>query len=469
VRTATAGYTSRPWQTPEPEPVHVPQRSPADLAIRARWILPVEPAGQVLEEHALLVRGGRIVALVPSDQLAPGDALQVVDRPEHALIPGLVNAHTHAAMCLLRNLSASLGLDDWLRKLVWPLEARLVDEQFVADGTELAIAEMLLGGITCFADMYYFPEVAARVAAGAGIRAAIGLPMLEQPTTWAQDLDECLARSLRLSDEYRADPLIETLFCLHSPSATSDASLKRVRTLADQLQAQVMIHLLESSTERERVERKHGRGPFERLQDAGLVNDLLIAVHCVQANAHEIEALAVSGASVVHCPASNLRLASGIAPLAEMRLAGLNVGLGTDGAASNDSLDILGEARLAALLAAGVTRNAAVLTPHDALEMATLAGARALGLADRTGSLVTGKWADIACLRLTGPEATPHHDIAAAVVHAAGRSAVTDTWVAGRALVADGRLARMNASDVIERARRWVPRVLAATDAIAGQ
>jgi 5-methylthioadenosine/S-adenosylhomocysteine deaminase len=447
----------------------VPQQPPADLAIKARWILPVEPACGVLEDHAVLVRGGRIVCLLPSNRLKPGDALQVLDRPEHVLIPGLVNAHTHAAMSLLRNLSGGLGLDDWLRELIWPLEARLVDEQFVTDGTELAIAEMLLGGITCFADMYYFPEVAARAAAAAGIRAAIGLPMIEQPSAWAQDFDEYLARSLELSDQYRADPLIDTLFCLHSPSATSDSSLERVRTLADQLQTPVMIHLLESPTERDRVRNKHGSGPLERLAAAGLVNDLLIAVHCVQANAHEIELLAQSGASIIHCPGSNLRLGSGIAPLAGMRAAGLNVALGTDGAASNDALDVLGEARLAALLAGGVTGDAATVSPHAALEMATLAGARALGLGDRTGSLVAGKWADIACMRLSDPQAVPHHDVAATVIHAAGRMAVTDTWVAGRALVTDGRLVRMNASQTIERARHWAPRVLAARDLIAGQ
>jgi 5-methylthioadenosine/S-adenosylhomocysteine deaminase len=230
-----------------------------------------------------------------------------------------------------------------------------------------------------------------------------------------------------------------------------------------------MIHLLESRTERERTERKHGSGPLERIEAAGLVNDLLIAVHCAQANAHEIELLAAAGTTVVHCPASNLRLGNGIAPLAEMRAAGINVALGTDGAASNDSLDLLGEARLAALLAAGSTGDASALTPHQALEMATLAGARALGMADRTGSLVAGKWADIACLRMSCPQAAPYHDLAAAIVHSAGRTAVTDTWVAGRALVTDGRLVRMHGSQVIERARCWAPRVLAAMDAIAGQ
>lgn len=447
----------------------MPHHVPADLAIRARWILPVEPSGQVLEHHTVLVRGGRVDSVVPSARLGNDDAVEVVDRPEHVLIPGLVNAHTHAAMSLLRNIAADLDLDNWLRKRIWPIEARLVDEQFVADGTELAIAEMLLGGTTCFADMYYYPEVAARVAARSGIRACIGLPVLEQPTAWARDLDEYLARSLDLRDEYRADPLIETLFSVHSPASTSDTSLARLRTLADQLQASVMIHLLESPSERQRVQRKFAMGPLERLQTAGLVTDLLIAVHCVQASAAEIELLAAAGSSVVHCPASNLRLASGIAPVTEMRLAGINVALGSDGAASNDSLDLLGEARLAALLASGISGNAAALTPHAALEMATLAGARALGLAERTGSLLPGKWADIACLKLSGPQVVPHHDVATAVVHSAGRAAVTDTWVAGRPLVSGGRLTRIDAVELISRARRWQPTILATLDTIAGQ
>jgi 5-methylthioadenosine/S-adenosylhomocysteine deaminase len=447
----------------------VPPTTPADFAIKARWVIPIEPEAALLDDHAVLVRGGRIDRLVPARDLSPRDAMEVIDRPEHVLIPGLVNAHTHAAMSLLRNVAGGMNLDSWLRQRIWPLESRLVDERFVADGTELAIAEMLLGGITCFADMYYYPDVAAQAAARAGMRATIGLPVLEQPTAWAQDIDEYLSRSLALRDEYRDDPLITTMFALHSPAATRDPTLVRIRTLVDQLQAPVMIHLLETPAERERELRRHGRGPVERLEDAGLVNDLLIAVHCVHATMHELERLAAAGASVVHCPASNLKLASGIAPLLEMRRAGVNVALGTDGAASNDSLDLLAEARLAVLLAAGVSGDAAALAPGSALEMATLAGARALGLADQIGSLSAGKWADMACLRLAGPAIEPRHDVVAAILHSAGRAAVTDTWVAGRRLVHDGRLTRIDAQELGQRARLWSPRVLAAMDSLAGQ
>lgn len=452
-----------------PDSSNVPDPRTADYAIKARWIVPIEPAGTLLEDHALLIRHGRIAALVPATQLTDWTVSETLDRPEHALIPGLVNAHTHAAMTLLRNAAGGLALDPWLRKRIWPLEASLVDARFVEDGTELAVAEMLLGGVTCFADMYYFPDVAARVAARTGMRAAIGMPVLEQSSSWAQDVDEYLERGLALRDQYRDDPLVETLFVLHTPSSTQDRTLSRIRTLADQLQARVMTHLLESPTDRDRETRRHGRGPLERLGDAGLVNDLLVAVHCVQVNMAEIEGLAGAGAGVVHCPSSNLKLASGIAPVFAMRQAGVRLALGTDGAASNDSLDILAEARLAALLAAGTTGDPCAITSAEALELATLGGASVLGLSEQTGSLRPGKWADVTCLRLTGPAVDPCNDVPTAIVHSAGRAAVTDTWVAGRHLVADGRLTRINVQELGRRAREWRPRVLAASRAIAGQ
>jgi 5-methylthioadenosine/S-adenosylhomocysteine deaminase len=441
----------------------------ADFAVRARWILPVDPPGSVLEQHAVIVRGGRIVAVTADDEVPHWSVGEILERPRHALIPGLVNTHTHAAMTLLRNAACGLPLDDWLRQRIWPLEARLVDERFVEDGTTLAIAEMLLAGVTCFADMYFHPDVAARVAAHHGMRACIGLPVLETPSSWAADLDEYLDRGLRLRDAYRDDPLVDTLFVLHSPISTSDAALARVRTLADQLQAPVMTHLLESPTDRGREEHKHGRGPLQRLAAAGLVNDLLIAVHGVHLNTAEVEQLSEAGSTVVHCPASNLKLAAGIAPLHQLRCAGVRVALGTDGAASNDALDVLGEARLAALLAAGTTGEAGALPPHEALHLATLAGAQSLGLGEITGSITPGKWADLVALRLDAPGVQPLHDIAAAIIHSAGRDAVCDTWVAGRRLVADGCLTRLSARDLAGRAGAWRPRVVAAMQAIAGQ
>lgn len=432
----------------------------ADTVVHARYVLPMEPAGTLLEQHAVVIRAGRIVGVLPSER-ARRDYLadEVIERGAHALLPGLVNAHTHAAMNLLRGAVGGQRLDDWLRSTIWPVEARLVDEEFVRTGTTLAIAEMLLSGVTCFADMYYFPDVAARAAAGCGIRAQVGLPVVESQTAWGGNIDEHLARGLELHDACLDDPLVGTLFALHSPSLTQDTTLARVRTLADQLQVPVMIHLLESPAERPREQRRHGMGPLERLERAGLVNDLLIAVHCVQATEAELERLAGAGAAVIHCPASNLKLGSGIAPLRQMLGLGLTVGLGTDGAASNDSVDVLGECRLAALLAAGASGDPAALPPDRALALATRGGARALGLEEHTGSITPGKWADLACVALSGPMVEPVHDVAATIVHAAGRARISDTWVAGRHLVADGRLTRLDAPALLEEVRAMASRV----------
>ncbi len=436
------------------------QPTAADTVVHARYVLPMEPPGTVLEHHSVVVHAGRVLGVLPTgDARRLHAAVETVERSHHALLPGFVNAHTHAAMNLLRGATGGQKLDDWLRRTIWPAEARLVDEEFVRIGATLAIAEMLLSGITCFGDMYYLPEVTARAAAAAGMRARVGLPVVEGETAWGSGIDEHLARGLALHDELLEEPLVGTLFALHSPSLTQDATLARVRTLADQLQIPAMIHLLESPAERSREQRRHGTGPFERLERAGLVNDLLIAVHCVHASAAEIERLARAGAAVVHCPASNLKLGNGIAPLPQMLLAGLTIGLGTDGAASNDALDMLGECRLAALLAAGVSGEPGLLPPHRALALATLGGARALGLAEQTGSIAQGKWADLACIDLDGPCVEPVHDVAAAIVHAGGRASVTDTWVAGRRLVADGRLLRMDVDALLAEARSFAPRV----------
>ncbi len=436
------------------------QPTAADAVVHARYLLPMEPPGTVLEHHSVVIHGGRVLRVLPTEEARRlYAAVDTVERTHHALLPGFVNAHTHAAMSLLRGAAGGQKLDDWLRRTIWPAEARLVDDEFIRAGAVLAIAEMLLSGITCFGDMYHLPEVTARAAAACGMRARVGLPVVEGRTPWGNGIDEHLARGLALHDELLEDPLVGSLFALHSPGLTRDATLARVRTLADQLQIPVMIHLLESPEERSREQRRHGVGPLERLERAGLVNDLLIAVHCVQASAAEIDRLAHAGAAVVHCPVSNLKLGNGIAPLSQMLLAGLTIGLGSDGAASNDSLDVLGECRLAALLAAGVSGEPGLLPPHRALALATLGGARALGLAEQAGSVAAGKWADLTCIDLSGPCIEPAHDVAAAIVHAGGRGRVTDTWVAGRRLVAEGRLVRLDVDALLAEVRSFAPRV----------
>jgi len=446
----------------------MPSSTPCDLLIHARWVVPVEPRGAVLEDHSIVVRAGRIEAILPRAQASAISARQVIERPTHAVLPGFVNAHTHAAMTLLRGAATGLPLEPWLRRQVWPLESRLVDADFVRDGTEQAIAEMLLGGTTCFADMYFFPEVVAQVVSDVGMRAAVAVPVLDVPTAWAATMDEYLDKGLRLADEYRGHPLIQTFFALHSPALSTDATLARVRTLADQLDAPVMIHLLESVDDASRERARHGIDPVGRLERAGLVNNLLVAVHCVHLDEQGIRRFADAGASVVHCPTSNLKLASGIAPVAAMRAAGLNVALGTDGSASNDRLDMLGEARLAALLAAGATGDAAAVRSAEALEMATLAGARAMGLETGIGSLVPGKWADLCCMDLGRVPVQPVNDVLESVLHSASRSDVSDVWVAGRQLVEDGALLRIDTASLQARTNRWQSRVVTALNSLPG-
>jgi len=437
----------------------------ADFLISARWIIPVEPHGVVLENHALAVRGGRIVALEDADQAARRFAGATrLDRPNHVLLPGLVNAHTHAAMTLFRGLADDLPLSEWLGEHIWPAEARWAGPEFVRAGTELAVLEMLRSGTTCFNDMYFFPDQAAQAAITQGIRAAVGMILIEQPTLWASNIDEYFDKGLAVHDQFRSHPLLSTSFAPHAPYTVSDEPLQRVRKLADELDVPVHMHVHETAHEVATAVSEQGRRPLARLAELGLVNSALAAVHMTQLTGQEIDALAAAGASVVHCPESNLKLASGFCPVARLLAAGVNVALGTDGAASNNDLDLLGEMRTAALLGKAVAEDAAVVAAPDALAMATLNGARALGLANEIGSLVPGKAADFICVDMQRPATTPVYNPLSQVVYAASRDQVSDAWVAGEWLLADGQFTRAAAAEVMVRATAWRDRVVSGND-----
>ena len=436
-----------------------------DTLIHAAWIIPVEPDGRVLGEHSLAIHEGRIVALLPTVEARRRyRGATEIERPAHALIPGLINAHTHAAMTLLRGLADDLPLMDWLQHHIWPAEARWVSEEFVQDGTELAIAEMLRSGTTCFNDMYFYPEVTARAAAAAGMRATVGLILIDFPTRYAGDADDYLAKGLALHDTYRHHPLIGTAFAPHAPYSVSDAPLARVRVLADELDIPVHMHVHETAHEAEQAVAQQGRRPLARLQELGLVSPSLLAVHMTQLTDAEITQCAAAGVHVVHCPESNLKLASGFCPVQRLQQAGVNVALGTDGAASNNDLDMLGELRSAALLAKAVSGDASALPAYQALRMATLNGAIALGLGDQIGSLVPGKWADVCAIRLDELESTPLYEPLSQIVYASGRHQVTDVWVAGEHLLKGRVLTRLDETDILARARQWQAR-LGAPDA----
>jgi len=437
---------------------------PVDTLVTARWVIPVEPDERVLGHHAVAIRAGRIVAVLPADEArARFDAAEVLDRPHHVLMPGLVNAHTHAAMVLLRGRAENLLLGPWLRSAIWPLERRWVDPEYVRDGTELAIAEMLRGGVTCFSDDHLWPEVVAQAAAELHMRASVGLVVTEAATSWATTADEYIDRGMHLRDQYHGDPLIATHFAPHAPYSVSDATLARVRRLADELDLPVAIHLHENAWEVEQSVQKSGRRPLARLAALGLASPQLVAVHMTQVDEQDLDTLAEAGASVVHCPESNLKLGNGVCPLPRLLGRGIRVALGTDGAASNNDLDVLGEARTAGLLASGVSASPGTLVASDLLRMATLEGARVLGLGETTGSLVPGKWADLCCLDLRQPRSWPVNEVPAAVVYAASSQQVTDAWVAGRRLLADRALIYLDEDDVLARAAAWRDRLDATT------
>jgi 5-methylthioadenosine/S-adenosylhomocysteine deaminase len=434
-----------------------------DSLLHARWIVPVEPDGLVLEHHSLAIHEGRILDLLPTPQAEQRYQADSVTRlPEHLLIPGLVNAHTHAAMSLLRGLADDLHLMDWLQHHIWPAEARWVNEEFVHDGTQLAIAEMLRGGTTCFNDMYFFPDVAARVSAACGMRATVGLIIIDFPTAWADDADEYLAKGLALHDAYRNHPLIGTAFAPHAPYTVSDPPLQRIRVLADELDIPVHMHVHETAYEVQQAVAATGQRPLARLQALDLVSPSLLAVHMTQLQDEEIAQLAAAGARVVHCPESNLKLASGFCPVQQLDQAGVVVALGTDGAASNNDLDMLGEMRSAALLAKAVAGDASALPAHRVLRMATLHGAMALGRAHEIGSLEVGKWADLAAVRMDELETQPLYDPVSQLVYAASRHQVSDVWVAGRQLLRERVLTTLDEAAILRSACAWQAKIAAA-------
>lgn len=435
----------------------------ARFVVHARWVIPVEPTGRVLHHHAVAVQDGRIVAVLPDaaarEQFADWPR---VERPRHALIPGLVNAHTHAAMTLLRGLADDLPLMPWLQQHIWPAEQRFVGPAFVRDGSALAVAEMLKAGITCFADMYFFGEETAQVAATAGMRAVIGLIAIDFPSAYASDADDYLRRGLALHDAWRGHPLIRTAFGPHAPYTVSDAPLKQIAMLAEELDLPVQIHLHETAHEVAESESRHGVRPLERLAGLGLLTPHLVGVHATQLLAGEIGSLAAAGASIVHCPESNMKLASGTCPLPALLAAGVNLAIGTDGAASNNDLDLLGELKTAGLLAKLASGDAAAAPAPALLHMATLGGARALGLDDDIGSLVPGKAADLVALDLSAPHCQPVYDPISQLIYAAGRDAVSDVWVAGRQLLRDGRFTALDVDAILARAADWGERIAAA-------
>ena len=433
-----------------------------DLLIEAEWVIPVQPHGLVLADHAVAVDRGRIVAILPqAEALRYCRPRQTVSRPGHALLPGLMNLHAHSPMSLMRGLADDLPLMRWLHEHVWPVEAKFVGAEFVRDGVRLAAAEMLRGGTTLVNENYFFPEVAAATYAEIGMRAAIGLPIIEFPSAWAQTIDEYFDKCLAVHDAVRGNARQITTLAPHAPYTVSDQSFERIRVLSDQLDIPVHLHLHETQFEVEDAFSRTGERPIARLRRLGLLNPHLLAVHMTALNDSEIAQCAEAGVSVAHCPESNLKLASGFCPVEKLRRAGINVALGTDGCASNNDLDMFGELRTAALLAKAVAADASALDAASALRMATWCGARALGIDAEVGSIEVGKAADLITLKLDQFDTLPIYNAISQVVYASNRRDVRDVWIEGVRKLDDGQLLDFDVAELAQMARGWGDRIRA--------
>jgi 5-methylthioadenosine/S-adenosylhomocysteine deaminase len=431
-----------------------------DTLIHARWIIPVEPESVTYEHHTLVIDSSKIIDLLPTGlakQKYQGTTTENLEN--HALLPGLINCHTHAAMTLMRGIADDLPLMDWLQNHIWPLEHKWMSEAFVRDGTDLAIAEMILGGTTCFNDMYFFPDVVAQQAIHLGIRAKVGMIVIDFPSVWAQNSEEYIEKGLALHEQLRLSDLCSTAFAPHAPYTVADEPLQKIRTLADELELPIHMHVHETLHEVEQAQAQTGQRPLQRLHELGLLNPLLIAVHMTQLSDGEISLFAGSGAHIVHCPESNLKLASGFCPVAKCLAAGINVALGTDGAASNNDLDMFGEMRTAALLGKAVAGDASAIPAMTALRMATINGAKALGLDNEIGSLSIGKAADVIAIDLMHLETQPLYCPVSQIVYAASRQQVTDVWVAGRRLLKQRQFTTINNDELKIKIAEWQQRL----------
>lgn len=432
-------------------------------ALLPRWVVPVVPEGHVLEDHAVVIDGGRIAAVIPTDDLeARYPGAERIELPERVLIPGLINMHTHSAMALLRGLADDLPLMRWLHENIWPAEKIIMGPDYVRAGTRLAMAEMLRAGTTCFNDHYFFPDVTAEAAVSAGMRSVIGMPVIGFPTPWAETEDEYFRRGLEVHRRFADEPMAGISFVPHAPYSVGDDAFRRIARLAEELDIVVHLHLLEAPGEIESSREEHGLHPLDRLETLGLLGPRLLAVHMTQIGPADIPRLARAGVHVVHCPDSNMKLASGICPVAALDAGGVNVCIGTDGAASNNDLSLLAEMRQTALLAKVSSGNPEAIPAARALSMATINGARALGMEAEIGSIEVGKQADLAAIRLDRIETQPVYDVISQIVYAVPDSQVSDVWVAGRRILDNRELTTLDEAEVLDSCREWRERISSA-------
>ncbi len=424
--------------------------------------LTVNAEFEILRDYAIVIEQDRIHRLLPAADIHELDYYHdadIIDLPNHIIMPGLVNTHTHASMSLFRGLANDLPLMDWLNNHIWPAEQKWVDADFIRDGFELAAAEMIRSGTTCFNDMYFYPGVVAHLSQQTGIRSVAGLIILDFPTVWAKDAEEYLNKAMSVYDEIKPMPLVSAAFAPHAPYTVSDEALKKVAMFSSELDLPVHMHIHETAFEVAEAEKNSAMRPLQRLDQLNLVNSNLIAVHMTELNTFEIERIAEAGVHVVHCPESNLKLASGFCPVAELQDKQVNICLGTDGAASNNDLDMFSEMRTAALLAKGFSGDARACNAQQSIQMATINGARALGLAEKTGSIEVGKQADIIALDMSSLNTQPLYEPEAQVVYACNSRQVSHVWIAGQLQLCDFQHCNLDEDKIRYKAMQWQSRV----------
>ncbi|MDE2304936.1 MAG: amidohydrolase family protein [Gammaproteobacteria bacterium] len=428
----------------------------ADLRIDARWIAPMRGREAPLEGHSLLVRDGRILALLPRNEaIRRFRATTVIARPAHLLLPGLVDAHVHAPLAALRGLLAENTDAAWSGRAPYAADAAIgaAGARFAAGTMPFALLELLSAGVTCFLDQHWFAPSAARAAVESGMRAVIAAPVAEHETPAARTIDEHLAAALALHDEYRDHPTISTAFAPAALALAGDESLVRLKTIADELDSTITLHVQEGAAAVAESLARHGRRPLERLHALGLLTPALHAVHLNGLEASELELAARTGIAATICPGSNLRLGQGLPGAARLAAHGLRLGIGSDGGAANNALDPWQEIRLVALS----TRHSpdAALDAFDVIAMATRGGAAALGLERQIGTLEPGKWADLCCLDAQSFDDAPPSLLFDWLAFRGGRDIVSDVWVAGRPLLADSQPTRLDPDEARAQARHW--------------
>lgn len=428
--------------------------------ILARYVIPVRPGGQVLENYGLIINQDRIAGVLPAaEAIQKYPDAEIVKLSQHVVMPGLINAHNHSPMTLLRGFADDLDLQSWLNDYIWPTESRYVDPDFVLDGARLAVAEMIRSGTTCFIDQYFYPEHIARVVMETGMRASIGLPILDQATPWARHFEEYVERGLEVANNFREEKMISFSLAPHAPYSVSDPGLEKIAEISADTQMRVDMHCLETTYDVKHSLETYGIRPLDRLAGHGLLNDSLLAIHMTQLLESDYSIIAESGMHIAHCPQSNLKLASGICPVTDLLSAGVNVCVGTDGAASNNNLDLLKETRFAALLAKGVSGDPTAVNAEQALEMITFNPAKALGLEQEIGTIEVGKQADLCAMNLDAIQTQPLHNLFSQIIYAASSSQFSDVWIAGKRVMKNNELLTVSEPDLIAVAGSWQARL----------